>query len=333
MQDKQLAPPKEKTPISKWWRVVKSIITLLVISYIYSVFNREQKGFHEIFNVLFSVIRSGKIPLLFVMFGLVPLNWMLESLKWKLLAQKAIQITFREAFRSTMMGLAVGVAVPAQLGDTLGRIASLRSKHRLRTLGAALISNGIQFYVSVLGGAISWFIISARLPISHELKNGIVSFLAIIILGGFVIGIFRANFVNWKTRRIWVLKLKKNLQVIKRYSNYELFIALLAGTARYLVFVLQFVLAFSLFDFSISFLELFGCVGLILLTKTLLPVINVIGDLGVREFTALYVFAPFHLSPEKVVAATFLIWLVNILGPMLVGLVLIWKNKWSTKYV
>lgn len=267
-----------------------------------------------------------------LLFLLVPLNWTLESVKWRFLAQKVIPISFCEAFRSTLTGLAVGVAVPAQLGDTVGRITSLRSKARLRTLGAALISNGIQFYVSILGGAVCWFWRGNILGFSPGISSAITILLVAILACGALLGIFRHRLLEWRSDRPWAQKLKKNLNVIQQYSSQELVIALTIGLARYLVFVAQYVLALGLFNLSISWLDILTGVGLAYLVKTMLPAINAIGDLGIRQFTALYVFAPYHLSSEKIIAATFLIWLINILAPLLVGVYFIWKFKWSAKY-
>ncbi len=120
--------------------------------------------------------------------------------------------------------------------------------------------------------------------------------------------------------------------MVRRYSGLELSTALGIGMARYLVFVAQFTLILVLIELPISVLDTVSCVGLIFLVKTLLPAINAIGDLGLREFTALYVFAPYHLASEKIMAATFLIWFINILAPLLVGIFFIWKFKWSVKY-
>uniref|UniRef100_UPI0035948E15 UPF0104 family protein n=1 Tax=Persicitalea sp. TaxID=3100273 RepID=UPI0035948E15 len=229
-------------------------------------------------------------------------------------------------------GLAVGVAVPAQLGDTVGRITSLRSKLRLRTLGAAIVSNGIQFYVSILGGTICWFWSGTTLSFSNEISLTINVSLCIILVGGLMMGKFRQQLLNWQSKRAWAKKMKKNLAVVRQYSDFELSKAFGIGLTRYVVFVAQFTLTLSLFELSISSLETVSCVGLIYLVKTLLPAINAIGDLGIREFTALFVFAPYHLSPEKIMAATFLIWLINILAPLLVGVYYIWKFKWSARY-
>ena len=272
---------------------------------------QKQHGLSNLTGVVASLVNARHLPALVLLLAMVPLNWALESWKWKLLAQKAVPITFREAFRTTLTGLAVGVAIPAQLGDTLGRVTSLKSEHRLKTLGAALVSNGIQFYVSVLGGALSWFVVSPSLPIPSALWWTITCLLPTLLLLGIVAGLFRNRLPTLNSKRQWVQNLRENLAVIGRYSHRELLLALFWGFARYLVFVAQFALALSLFDLAIPASSLLACVGLILLTKTLVPVINAIGDLGVREFTALYVFSPFHLPAEHVVAATFFIWLIN----------------------
>jgi uncharacterized membrane protein YbhN (UPF0104 family) len=332
LQDRQLLPPKEKTIQSKVWWVAKWIVTLLILSYIYVTFQQEQTDLQDIGQVLSSTFSNSSLFSLLVLFLLAPLNWTLESLKWMLLARKAVKITFPEAFRSTLTGLAVGVAVPAQLGDTLGRITSLRSEQRLRTLGAALVSNGVQFYVSVLGGTLSWVLVGSSLALPSPNGALIEALLIVILLGGGLVGIFRKNIVNLSSKRLWVTKLKENIGVINQYTIQDLGVALGFGLARYTVFVVQFVLALSLSSLSITMTDLVSCVGLILLAKTLLPAINVIGDLGLRQFTALLVFKSYGLPSEKIVAATFLIWLINILGPLLVGLVMMWKHQWNTRY-
>jgi len=332
LQDRQLLSPKEKTVSSKVWLLAKWVVTLLILSYIYTTFQKEQTGIRNIGRVLQSVLTSPHRFALTVLVLLVPINWMLESLKWMLLAQKAVKLNFAEAFRSTLTGLAVGVAVPAQLGDTLGRITSLRSSQRLTALGAALVSNGIQFYVSVLGGTLSWVLVGSSLRLPYPYGSLIQTLLAVIVLGGLLIGIFRKKLVNWRSNRLWANKIQENIRVVNQYTGTDLVVALGLGATRYLVFVGQFALALSLFNLPIPMLDLLSCVGLILLAKTLLPALNIIGDLGLRQFTALLVFESYGLAHEKIIAATFLIWLINILGPLLVGLFLIWKHQWNTRY-
>jgi uncharacterized membrane protein YbhN (UPF0104 family) len=329
VQDKELSPPKPKSNQANLLWAVKLVVTALVLSYIYRTFRNEQKGIGDIGNVFGDIWSGQNAPVLLLMLALVPINWALESLKWQKLISRIMPISFRDAMRGTLTGLAVGVAVPAQLGDTLGRVAALRSDRRLEAIGAALISNGIQFYVSVVAGALGWLYLKDQLDIPGTalLTVNIILF-AIIFLGPALLS-FRKQIGRWEPSRRIFVKMKEYLNVIGRYTPAELATGTGYGLLRYFVFLSQFVLALSLFHFQVGVWQLASCVALIFLAKTLIPAINVLGDLGLREFTALVVFAPFKLPAEQIIAATFLIWILNVLGPIVVGIFLIWKYKWK----
>lgn len=329
VQDKQLSTPKEKTTWQKLFWLGKLVVTLLILSYIYKTFENEQKGIGDIGAVYRQILTKNHLFTLSTMLFLVPLNWALESLKWQRLASKAVSITFREAFRGTLTGLAVGVAAPAQLGDTIGRVAALKSDDRLKAIGAAVVSNGIQFYVSLIfgGWGLAW--IGNKLGIDTSGKNMLYGLLISLCLLGIMVVLFRKRLTNWQPRRAFLVKSLSYFRIIGAYTSTDLLVATGYGMLRYLVFLSQFLLALSLFDFPMSLIDLAACVALIFLAKTLIPAINVLGDLGLREFTALFVFKQYNLPPEQVIAATFLVWTINVLGPILVGIFLIWKYKWK----
>ncbi len=329
MQDKELSPPKPKSNQANLLWVIKLVVTALVLSYIYRTFRNEQKGIGDIGSVFGEIWTAQNVPVFVLMVLLVPVNWALESLKWQKLIARIIPLSFREAMRGTLTGLAVGVAVPAQLGDTLGRVAALKSDRRLEAIGAALISNGIQFYVSVLAGAGGWLYLNDQLDIPSTARLIVNGLLFLIVFLGPAVLPLRKQIDVWAPSRRVLIKIKEYLNVIGRYTPSELATGTGYGLLRYLVFLTQFVLALSLFHFQVSIWQLAACVTLIFLAKTLIPAINVLGDLGLREFTALVVFAPFKLPAEQIIAATFLIWILNVLGPILVGIFLVWKYKWK----
>ena len=329
VQDKELSPPKPKSNRANLLWVIKLVVTALVLSYIYRTFRNEQKGIGDIGSVFGEIWSGPNAPVLVLMVLLVPVNWALESLKWQKLISRITPVSFRDALRGTLTGLAVGVTVPAQLGDTLGRVAALRSGRRLEAIGAALISNGIQFYVSVLAGACGWVYLKDALDIPDTPRSAVDVILVITIFLGPALLPFRKQLDTWAPSRRIFVKMKEYLNVIGHYTPAELATGTGYGALRYLVFLSQFVLALSLFHFQVSAWQLAACVTLIFLAKTLIPAINVLGDLGLREFTALVVFAPFKLPAEQIIAATFLIWILNVLGPILAGIFLVWKYKWK----
>jgi hypothetical protein len=330
VQDKEVYNPKEK---SKWGKLLwlgKLIVTLLIVAYIFRTFRNEQKGIRDIGHVFSEILIAENAAVILLMLALVPVNWALESLKWQRLARRVVPLTFRDAFKGTLSGLAIGVAVPAQLGDTIGRLAALKTDDKLRAIGAALVSNGIQFYVSVVAGAVGWLSVRDQLTLSPATSSGVTLLLVFIILSVWLIVLFRSRLTMWSPQNVYLQKARHYLHVIGEYSITDLFSATAFGSLRYLVFLGQFLLALSLFNFPIAIAQLAGCVALIFLAKTLIPAINVLGDLGLREFTALFVFQQYNLPPEEIITATFLIWIINVLGPILVGIYLIWKSKWKS---
>ncbi|MCE6987580.1 lysylphosphatidylglycerol synthase domain-containing protein [Dyadobacter sp. CY323] len=329
VQDNELSPPKERTKRAYLLLGIKLVVTILILSYIYKTFSNEQKGIGDIGEVFGSILNAEHLATILLILALVPVNWAFESLKWQKLVGKVIKLSFWEAFRGTLTGLAVGVAAPAQLGDTIGRIAALKSDRRLEAIGAALVSNGIQFYVSVVAGAWGWFQIQQRLLLAETSKQLLSLLLVLIIILGIATIWLKKPVTEWKPEKAFFKKIQSYIRIIGSYSSGEIGFATLLGAFRYLIFLSQFVLALSLFDLPVSVIDLISCVSLIFLAKTLIPAINVLGDLGLREFTALLVFASYDLPPERIIAATFLVWIVNVLGPILIGIFLIWKYKWK----
>lgn len=329
VQDKELSGPKEKRNVRNLLTAGKLLITVLIISYIYKTFLNEQKGIGDVSIVFAQLLTADHLPLLSLMLFLVPVNWALESLKWQRLAGKVVPVTFRDAFRGTLTGLAIGVAAPAQLGDTIGRVAALKSDRRLEAIGAAIVSNGIQFYVSAAAGAAGWFYLYENLSLSVWSKQVLHALLITVLFSGIIVVWLRKPLTNWNPEKTFFKKIHGYIRIIGNYSAGELLISLFYGTLRYMVFISQFIMALLLFRFPVSVPELAACVSLIFLAKTLIPAVNVLGDLGLREFTALVVFQHYQLPAEQIIAATFLVWIINVLGPILIGIFLIWKYKWK----
>ncbi len=330
MQDKQAAASLEKKyRYSALLLLAKLAVTVFVFYYVYTSLGSRDFAFRLLWDRISTVLVKENALLIVVLLGLCPVNWLLESLKWQLLLRRAVKVTLGEAVRGTLAGLAVGLAMPAQLGDTLGRVASVGPASRWMAVGPALVSNGIQFYVSLVAGIGSLYGMKTALPVPAEVLRFLLLILSVLAGAGIAVGVFRKPLTHWETRHRLLKKAKPYLEVIGAYSGRELAAALCLGSLRYLVFTLQFVLALVLFGFDLGWSELFCGAGVIFLVKTLVPALNIIGDLGMREFTALLVFQQYGIDPLQVVAATLTVWAVNIPGPALAGLAEIWKRRFG----
>ena len=61
------------------------------------------------------------------------LNWSIEAIKWRLLIKKMQPITFIEALKGVLSGVAVGTFTPNRIGEFGGRILYLK-EHLLKKM-------------------------------------------------------------------------------------------------------------------------------------------------------------------------------------------------------
>jgi hypothetical protein len=252
---------------------------------------------------------------------LMPVNWGLEARKWQLLIRPVEPISFTEAYQAVLAGTSLGFALPAIVGDAAGRVLALRSGGRAEGVAASLVSGGLQFYVAVGFGAVAWawqvVSVSGRDTVSGRV---LLALLVAMTLAGVLLLVFQP-----KTRAV-------TLPGVGRFALPPLATLLLPlgfAVLRYLTFSLQFFFALNLYGLSLPLADAAAGIGLVFLAKTITPAFNVLSDLGVREAAALWVFAPYDLPAPVLILATLTLWAANVLLPVLVGSVGIWRLNLS----
>lgn len=252
---------------------------------------------------------------------LMPVNWGLEARKWQLLIRPTEAISFTEAYQAVLAGTSLGFALPAIVGDTAGRVLALRSGSRAGGVAASLVSGGLQFYVAIGFGAVAWAWQVAAVSGRDTLPGRM---LLALLLGLTMMGVLLLVFQP-KTRTVAV-------PGVGRFAlppAATLLLPLGFAGLRYLTFSLQFFFALNLYGLSLPVADAAAGIGLVFLAKTITPAFNVLSDLGVREAAALWVFASYGLPAPVLVMATLTLWAANVLLPVLVGSVGIWRLNLS----
>ncbi|GAB4024065.1 lysylphosphatidylglycerol synthase domain-containing protein [Spirosoma koreense] len=262
-----------------------------------------------------------------VLLLLTPVNWGLEALKWQILLQRLERTLFWQAYRGVLAGVSLGFALPAQLGDTAGRVLSLRN-HRGEAIGASLISGGMQFYVALVFGTGAWAHYLTIAPTRNTpAGQWLLGLLLALALGGVAFGLVRLQLVRWLGTRPLLSRFAEFWKIAGLYTNQEIGLALTVAALRYVVFSIQFYVALHVVGIALPLGIAAASIGLVFLVKTLTPAFNLLSDLGVREAASLWVFVPFGVPAPVVLTATLLLWIANILLPVLVGLIWVWKLK------
>ena len=299
--------------------------------YLYATFQKQGQDFVSIYRLIVNNLTAQNTVLLITVLGLTFINWATEALKWQTLAQRVERLTFGEALAGVFAGLAMGFVMPNNIGDATGRIMSLKSKERLGSIGAALVSNGVQFYVSLLFGMLGWAYFLYNQP-SLQIWYNLVLLLSLI--GTLIFGVFvlysRQRAANYLSQYSLFQKIVPYIGIIAQYRRSEIGKAFGWAILRYSVFSVQFGLLLFIFNVKLPIVTMLACIWLVFFSKTLIPAINLLGDLGIREASSLYVFGFYGVAPANVIAATLTLWAINILAPTIVGAFYIWKIKLNT---
>lgn len=316
----------------KWFKIIRFLLKIVVFGGLLAYIGYELRQQRFDWAVVRQQLRSVDHPERWAagLLLLTPVNWGFEALKWQILLRRVEKTTFWNAYRGVLAGLSLGFALPAQLGDTAGRVLSLRPGARAEAIGASLVSGGVQFYVAFVFGAVAW---AHHLTVVPSRDTAAGRWLLALLVGlsalGVGFGLVRRRLIGWLAARPGLRRFARYWDVAGQYNDREIGLALGAATVRYLVFSAQFYLALRLVGVGMPAGISASGIGVVFLVKTITPAFNLLSDLGVREAAALWVFAPFGTSASVLVTATLTLWLANILMPVLIGLIWVWRLKWS----
>ncbi len=251
---------------------------------------------------------------------LVPVSFLLESLKWRtLLVRQVPHLTLFESLQSVLIGTAGAITTPLHVGKYATQMWFHAEVPRPRLLTLVFINGQILGVFTLLFGLMS-------LAYFFHLTQH--SNLAQVFLWLFLFALLLL------TTLIWVSKTRFPfpdwLKFLLDYTSEEWRKALLYGFLRHVVSTVQFCLLINacLSEGSMPFEIAFVAVSSVWLAKAIVPFF--IGDLGLREATAAYFVSALGYSAEAGVVASLLIFTMNLLLPALVGLLVIPKLRFST---
>lgn len=311
---------------------MKILILVAMLGYLYVTLQNKKQGLGEVLTLLRQNLSLSHLLELTLVALLTPLNWAFESLKWQTLAQKVSPMSFQKAFSGVLTGLTLGFFLPNNVGDTAGRVWTMQQPNRNAGVGAALLSNGLQFYVSLLFGTFAWAVLLCQQPALQLAHNYflLVLFFATLLFGGWVL-LKRQLASRYLDSLKWFKWVKSYLQIIGTYTTPELFRAFGWALLRYAVFTGQFMLLLQIFAVSLPIVEILTGIFLVFFAKTLIPALNFLGDLGIREAASLYFFSFYDIAPTRLVASTLSLWFVNIFIPVLIGTGWLMKQRWDNQ--
>lgn len=275
------------------------------------------------------------IFLVFMMF----INWLLEALKWRYLIRKIENVSILRSLRAIFTGITVSSFTPNRIGEYGGRIFCLNKADRIQGALITVIGSMGQLLTTVFFGSLGIFF----LPHLQENPYIAVSSSGYIFLGIALVTIniclvslyLNTSFLSSLLKQFsWFSRFQKYTEVFSYYSPKELLFVFFMSIARYIIFTTQFFILFYLFKVNIPYFEAIILISTMLLIISLIPIPSIfpsaITEMPFRFIVIITLFkglsSNFYVIND-VLAATFLLWIINLILPTIIGSIFVFTLK------
>jgi hypothetical protein len=277
---------------------------------------------------------------LWLIVALMPVNWGIEARKWQLALRPIGGISYMNALKAIFTGTTMASFTPNRMGEYLGRILYVKEGHRIESISLTIVCSMAQLLVTLIVGLAGLFYLRA----SHWLQatgvhdrtglwvNTLLG-LVIILLSSLTIIYFRLSWLLWILGRIPGLsKYQAYVKILENFDATILLRILFLSFGRYLVFIAQYGLIFPVFGVLLTVGQLWGGMSVVFLVMAIIPTFTFLTELGLRWETSIQVLELFSPNTIGIFAASFAIWLINLIIPALIGSLLmlsikLFKNK------
>ena len=239
-----------------------------------------------------------------VLIILFVLNYLMESIKWKLVLAELSPITILKSYKSVLVGQAFAFFTPARSGDYVGRILFLEAGNKLKGLAQMAWASYAQLLITLFFGSIG---LSYNLPFLPWLKWAG----PFIAAAAFVIYFHPGNFTGWLNK----LSL---LQINTALKGQLVFFAFL----KYCVFILQYTWVVKIFNIPIGMIDLWVALSVLFFCLSLIPSIA-LTDVVIRGQLIVLLLSPFYDNSLMLICVSTIIWAVNFLLPAIIGSILL----------
>ncbi len=258
----------------------------------------------------------------------MPINWGIESYKWKLITKQVESISYKTALKSVFMGICLGNIAPGRAMEFLGKVYFFKSDNKPSVTILHFINGMFQMLITVLTGICA---LAYKFQIVHssaQLVYSIIIFGVVLIIF-FCLAILNVSSIQGKLKFIKWFKFSDSTQQLS-FSKMLLLKIIVLSMLRYLVFSFQFYLVYSVLSLPIPFLQMTSSIAFYFMLTSLIPMVSFI-EPAIRAAIALFVFNQVNDSYISVVSSATLLWFINVVLPSIIGYFVILKSKINFK--
>jgi Lysylphosphatidylglycerol synthase TM region len=310
----------------RWMKRIRWFTAIFALVYLYyELFIHHNSS--EIVQYAIDIFATNPWPLIAV-FLLMPINWLLETIKWRFLLRHIYHLGIAQAIKGVLMGVSVGLFTPNGIGEFAGRMLVVPGKYRESSISASIAGSMAQLAITItIGGACVVFFAGSVLTPNYTVAVSILS--AITIVLGFILYFRMPRIASFLLNRwAWFRKHQQFVDTFQNFNKRSLTKAYFISLLRYLVFCSQIYILVRYtvsFDVAFSSLKLFFLMPVYFYIQTLIPTIA-LGEVGIRGAVLIYLLSS-ATSTLPILMATTLVWLINIVVPSMLGLIVSFTHK------
>lgn len=272
-----------------------------------------------------TLTNTGPTYLLLTAIVLMLANSFLESYKWFSLVRRSEPVSYGRALASYLAGIAFSIITPNRIGEYPGRILYLGRGSTMHYIGvsvAGVLSQLAAIWFLGLAGLVYYNI---AFP-GHAAQAALLGCVVINIL----LGLLYFNFDVW-------LSLLERIRWMRRFSVYgklmgrmpvaEKWRILTISIVRVMVFTAQYLILLQWMKVDVPIAAGFFLSALFFWVLAVVPSLA-LTELGVRGTVSLFIFGHFSANTVGILAATTVLWFLNLVIPAVPGSILITKMKW-----
>lgn len=299
-----------------------TIFALLLFSIYRHVFGEENLA--EILQEFKKASQVGPIYWLPIVVLLMLANWVVEAVKWQLLMQPLAKLTILKSVKAIFSGIGVSLFTPNRVGEFAGRILYLDKSKRLEAIGLTILGSLGQFTISFTIGIWAFWLFCKQFFNELGWIINLLPFLGIltpfVLLSLYFKRDYIERFLVKGLRMKYLEKYVKPIQLIevkglKRVLGYSLL--------RHAIFTLQYLLLLKVFGINISWTTGVILICSMFFAQTMLPTLEFMGLL-LKGQIALFFLGHVTDLNLGVLAAAFLLWVINLMIPALIGSLFLW---------
>lgn len=283
----------------------------------------------------FPTLNTRSLPLFCIIILLIPFNWFLEGLKWRVFLSEDIKPSYLVMLKIILAGVSCAILTPNRMGDFIGRGLVSPSAMREEAVLATFMGNFCQFFILLLFG-IPALVFLFPLLANHsaqltQFPIGVVIFwLIFCFVFLFVYPLVFKFFARLSKRWQWTTSWEEKFISLSKITYISFLKGLFYAGLRYLVFSIQYYLVFNLWGVYLPLFPMYvGLAGLYLF-QTIIP-LPPIYSLIVRGETSVIVWGIWGVAPITAMTASYMLFMFNLFIPAVIGFFILLPLRASKK--